>query len=773
MRAARILAGCAALAASCTMLPPREQRADAFAARVTAVLERSGPGRDGLRVIDNILLGDAREAPPLAPPIVRELLARPVGAADADTLFYRTVPGTLRRLVEDASAAPRREGAPLDLRELLDAYVAELARAQRLVRDAAHGTIDARAILDDLAHDLPAEERIAAAAAGVDAAELARGIGMFVAATSRFVAALRASRGRIRFPERATRFDSPIGVVAIGTPGDDVHGAGAALIVDPGGDDVYERAPVTAGAISVIVDLGGNDRYRGSDVVIHGLSAIVDLGGDDRYETSGPGLGAAIAGASLILDFSGDDVYEAGIFAQGAAALGLGALVDLAGNDRYRVRAGGQGFAMTGGVGLLWDRAGDDMYVAGGLPDPFDRGAGLSWAQGVAFGFRTALGGGVGILRDDTGDDRYAAQMFAQGAGYYWALGLLWDGNGRDAYQDARYAQGNGVHEAIGVLRDEAGDDRYEMSIGVGQGMGLDLAVGLLYDGAGDDVYSAPAYAQGNATANGVGIAFDAGGADRWRAGPDRRVWGYAEPLRGLPSVGAILYDQAGSSFYRDGAVAAAPAGSSLEDPIQPAVSVARGRCPVAAPVPPDAGDSLADLLRALEPGVAAGNMDAAAFALVRARLARGLRAAMQALPAGDFDVMFSFAEALRCTLASVPDAQPLWNDLEHVLDEDPRTPFAGAILGALAERPAPPAQAQRILAVLDRHPACGVRVGALRLREAIAVDEVSRAALVPAARAALASSCWQLQSAALGTLRRRGMPPPAGAALPAFLRAR
>ena len=103
-----------------------------------------------------------------------------------------------------------------------------------------------------------------------------------------------------------------IGTVVIGTAGDDVHAADAALIIDPGGNDRYARAPVTGSAVSVIIDLGGNDSYNGSDLVVLGLSAIVDVAGNDRYITTESGQGAAIAGASLILDMVGDDIYEAG-----------------------------------------------------------------------------------------------------------------------------------------------------------------------------------------------------------------------------------------------------------------------------------------------------------------------------------------------------------------------------------------------------------------------------------------------------------------------------
>jgi hypothetical protein len=158
---------------------------------------------------------------------------------------------------------------------------------------------------------------------------LGRANRQFLEATARFLRTLRAAEGRIRFPQQAERFESEIGTVIIGSPGDDRHGP-AALILDPGGNDAYEPG-LAVGAFSVIIDLAGND----------------------RYVASGPGVGAAIAGASIIIDAAGDDLYEADLFGVGAAAFGIGAILDLAGDDTYRVRCGGHGFGMTGGLGLL------------------------------------------------------------------------------------------------------------------------------------------------------------------------------------------------------------------------------------------------------------------------------------------------------------------------------------------------------------------------------------------------------------------------------------
>jgi hypothetical protein len=510
----------AALLGGCAALPSTDQELES---RVTGVLERRGLGPEALLVVDNVLRHGS-PAPPLAPPLVLELLAKPLAAADAGRIFRASVPASL-------AGFHRSPGNP-SFEDAVKTYVTELAEAQRLLRTALRA-FDDEPLLRELSAGLPSSAQLLALLESVDPAALERANRLFVDATLRFSTRLGAT------PE-VKHFETAIGTVVFGTRGNDRHGPGAALIIDPGGDDVYERAPARNGAVSVIVDLGGNDVYRGADVALRALSAIVDLAGDDRYEMEGSGLAAALAGASLLIDFDGNDSYAARFFAQGAAALGTSALVDLAGDDRYRIGAWGQGFGIAGGLGLLWDRRGTDHYFAGGVPDPFGRGAGLSGAQGASLGPRGRLAGGIGILRDDAGDDLYEAQMFAQGSGYYYGLGVLWDLGGADRYQAYRYAQGSAAHQAVGVLRDEAGNDRYAADW-YAQGMGLDVAVGVLVDAAGNDGFVARGGSQGHATANGLGLLV-AEEQGNFEVAVPEHAWGQTEWLRGLPSVGLLLH---------------------------------------------------------------------------------------------------------------------------------------------------------------------------------------------------------------------------------------
>src|SRR5260221_2047600 len=543
--------------------------------------------------------------------------------------------------------------------DVLSSYLQELFDIQTSFREAVQ-PFDELPLLRRLDDGLLSADQLLRAGSAVDAAKLEQVNARFIEATLRFA---RAARKATRFPARAVQIDSPIGLVSIGTTGNDHHGPEAALIIDPGGDDIYERRPVTGGAISVIVDLGGNDRYTGSDIAVRGLSAIVDFGGDDRYEMQGPGLGAAIAGASVLLDYAGNDVYTARHFGQGAAAFGLGALVDMEGNDSYRLQAWGQGLGLAGGVGLLWDRGGDDSYFAAGEPDPFEAGAGLSGGQGAAFGFRTMLGGGIGILRDESGNDRYEAELFAQGVGYYRGIGLLWDERGDDRYRAVRYAQGSGAHEAAGILRDESGNDRYQLSFGVGQGMGLDLALGVLFDGGGSDEYRAGLLAQGTATANGIGLFADSGGADRFEIGQGPRNWGHAEAYRRLPSVGLFEIGSGPASFIL--------AGQTLDRP----------------------------------PAAASAEEKLAAPACKEISSVK-LREAIASLRRDYFDAVLEVGEALRCSTD--------WPLMRELLERDPQTPLPLWIAFALQEKHH---LDENLLRHLDTHPSCEVRAAALEAR--------------------------------------------------------
>jgi hypothetical protein len=297
------------------------------------------------------------------------------------------------------------------------------------------------------------------------------------------------------------------------------------------------RAPRPRGVpVSVTVDLAGNDRHgdprKPGRVAagIAGCAALLDLAGDDEYAASSDGLGCGLLGVGLLVDVQGDDRYVGRHDAAGAGTGGLGLLVDLAGDDRYEGVERIQGFGQTRGVGLLLDLAGADRYVADDTlitnPSPQTAAHNTSLAQGCGFGRRAhpgderSLAGGLGLLVDARGDDVYRAGVFGQGVGYWYGIGALVDLAGDDDGQAAWYGQGAGAHFAVGCLVDAAGADRHCVALGQGLGQGQDESVGVLVDHRGDDRYVSSAHALGSAIWNGVGVLDDGAGRRRLRGRP-------------------------------------------------------------------------------------------------------------------------------------------------------------------------------------------------------------------------------------------------------------
>lgn len=321
------------------------------------------------------------------------------------------------------------------------------------------------------------------------------------------------------------------------------------LLIDAGGNDVYRFVEDSrARPLGVLIDLAGDDHYvssapgAGPAVALGGVQLLWDGGGHDRYEGADHALSqaAAVLGVSWLVDESGDDVYEAALAAQAWALGGLALLLDGAGDDQYRALSMAQGSTQPMGAALLADLAGHDRYTLAAQPlrKPSSQlpERNLSMGQGAAMGWwrRDDAGqtrpGGLGILLDRAGDDVYEAQVFAQGAGYLRGTGLLIDGGGADRFNAAWYAMGAGAHQGVGLLLKRGqGADRYRLSHASGLGMAHDASLGVLLDEGGDDRYDAAELAYGAAHDEGVGLFIDGGGADRLRLRGQRcRAFGAA-----------------------------------------------------------------------------------------------------------------------------------------------------------------------------------------------------------------------------------------------------
>lgn len=438
--------------------------------------------------------------------------------AERDFLF-REAPSLFLEEEEDTSLAP----VPVELKRL-----EEDARAHKIMELA--GRLDR-----------PSLVRAASAAWGLQAwiLDSLRG-----PAPERFQARLERLAARAKVPFK------------VGGRGADRHRPDHGIWIDYGGDDQWDLSPRgRPGEFLLVIDLGGNDLWRGRDSLHRspgnlGISLIADLAGDDHYLGADYAFGSALFGYAHLFDAAGRDHYEGRCASLGFAAFGIGVLQDEAGSDTYSASLLSQGASATWGLGLLLDRAGDDRYLARPTfkDDLRYNDRYIHMVQGFSTGLAPDYSGGIGILRDQGGNDTYLADIFGQGAGYWYAMGLLLDEAGDDRYQAHQYAQGAGVHIAVGASVDWAGDD-HRASKGVSQGCGHDLAFGLLHDRAGDDTYLGTDKVQGSGSANGLGVLHDAAGKDAYATLNPEMGLGDADMRRDRGSFGFFL-DGGGKDRY-------------------------------------------------------------------------------------------------------------------------------------------------------------------------------------------------------------------------------
>lgn len=300
--------------------------------------------------------------------------------------------------------------------------------------------------------------------------------------------------------------------------------------------------------VSVSIDLGGDDNYGGENSQAGGFGAghcgigmLFDFAGNDTYAIKRNGLGQALFGVGLLYDNEGDDKYKAVEKAQGCAVAGVAMLVDIDGNDRYEIYSAGQGFGGPGGAAALIDRAGSDRYVANDtdirFPSPQTAKHNVSLAQGAGYGWRgdylrgLNLSGGVGVLFDGAGNDIYFCGVFGQGVGYWLGTGILLDGGGNDVYTGQWYAQGAAAHFAAGILLDTSGNDSYDATMNVTQGAAHDVSLAALFDLQGDDRYRGGSLGLGASNSSGVGILLDRAGNDAYiLEGDTKNSMGYVAP---------------------------------------------------------------------------------------------------------------------------------------------------------------------------------------------------------------------------------------------------
>ncbi|OPX21268.1 MAG: hypothetical protein B1H03_07155 [Planctomycetales bacterium 4484_113] len=346
-------------------------------------------------------------------------------------------------------------------------------------------------------------------------------------------------------------------LLIIDTGGDDSYAGGASTIS-------------LSNPVSVLFDLSGDDTYKNESTAIpafgsgvFGYGYLFDEAGDDSYDSPTITQGAGIFGVGLLMDSAGDDSYATITGGQASGTYGTGILSDLSGNDTYECYQLSQGYGFTRGVGLLVDKEGNDRYTANDtdirFPSAQSKEHNSSLSQGFGFGRRSDIftghswAGGVGMLFDGAGDDRYSCGIFGQGAGYWYGTGILADASGNDDYEGHWYVQASAAHFALGILDDAAGDDHYFADMNMAQGAGHDFSLGFLVERAGDDTYDSTSLALGGGNANGIGIFWDILGDDTYKTVKGTN-FGKGNPARGgirnLILCLGIFADTAGVDTY-------------------------------------------------------------------------------------------------------------------------------------------------------------------------------------------------------------------------------
>ncbi len=299
------------------------------------------------------------------------------------------------------------------------------------------------------------------------------------------------------------------------------------VTLDTAGNDAYLSDPAMAKTkVSDWTLRGKQSDKSGPGRALFGLVFLLDTKGDDLYRSARPGLGSATFGVAYLGDAGGNDVYDAYADAEGFGHAGVGILDDSEGDDKYSGFTQVQGVGLPRGVGALIDANGNDDYLSNDsvldFPSAQSADHNNSMSQGAGYGFRAdyltgnSQAGGIGLLYDMAGDDHYLCGVFGQGVGYWEGTGVLWDGSGRDTYQGQWYVQGASAHFGIGYLEDLEGNDTYTAMMNMAQGAGHDFSIGYLIDRDGNDVYKAPNLSLGGGNANGIGVLVDCAGDDTY-----------------------------------------------------------------------------------------------------------------------------------------------------------------------------------------------------------------------------------------------------------------
>ncbi len=177
-----------------------------------------------------------------------------------------------------------------------------------------------------------------------------------------------------------------------------VADGGIGVILDGGGDDVYEYDYLSHGGgywcgTGFARDFGGNDQRLGATRTAYNGGARTQR----RFQRFGCGYGCHYA-LGFLFDDRGNDTYNATIMGVGYAwDCAVGYLFDFGGHDRY---SGNEGNGAQAGLGVLFDYDGDDVYLGS------KQGRASS---GVSYHDLPQCGGNFSFVIDYGGTDKYGS----------------------------------------------------------------------------------------------------------------------------------------------------------------------------------------------------------------------------------------------------------------------------------------------------------------------------------------------------------------------------
>lgn len=297
---------------------------------------------------------------------------------------------------------------------------------------------------------------------------------------------------------------------------DDLHETkNSNLCIDLGGRNRYTgRYGAGIGYAGVLIDFGNETTTNFIDasggVGILGIGFAIFEGSRPDLNAKNIAFGAGLAGVGVI-QVQQAFRMESRSLGQGFGMCGIGLAIGGKGTDSMKLGYLGQGASVMGGVGWVFNPAGNDRYRAGGLiPDGISQKGYLSRAQG----FTGIMPGGIGLITDNAGDDLYEAGSEAQACSTGFGIGSIYDLAGEDAYFAQRQAQAFASSEGSALLVDLAGDDVYMVRESECHAYAVDRSFALVLDRAGNDVVAAHDSQPASAQEGAVAIYLDAEGSD-------------------------------------------------------------------------------------------------------------------------------------------------------------------------------------------------------------------------------------------------------------------